>query len=495
MSASLKFKTVENIGYNTLAKFLVFILQAITSVILTRSLLSSDYGVVGFAMVFISFLSQFADLGMNSAVIQKAKLDDRGLYTGFTIKVALGILMFAVSFLISPLAKSFFDSEAVVNVIRILALNFVISSFSFLPNSVLVRELNYRRLFVPQVGAAIVNSALSIVLVLSGFSFWSIVLANIGGVASSVVILNVLRPVRIKFCFDKKVAAEFMHFGGNIFLSGVIVFAIFNADNFVIGAFKGSDALGYYTVAFNWGAMVCTVLGGMMLSVLFPTFSRIQQDREKMKNAYIKVLEYAAFIGMFANLGLLIASKEFLFFILGHGTDKWLPALAAFRILCIYGIFRCLLEPVGNVVLAIGKSRELLVAQVIIAAFQLVLLYPSLHFFGIEGVAVLVTASYVSAYTILLRLLKQEFRLKLIEWVKPVYPALISSFVSVVALYGISHFIPFSLPGVVQKLVFYALIYFTIYGVTTGWKMLNEIKNVFIAIQLRERILHLGGKL
>jgi O-antigen/teichoic acid export membrane protein len=109
-------------------------------------------------------------------------------------------------------------------------------------------------------------------------------------------------------------------------------------------------------------------------------------------------LEYIAFISVLANAGLLLVSKEFLTFVLGHGTDKWMPALTAFRILCIYGMCRCLLEPVGNVILAIGRTRELLITQIIVAVFELGLLYPSLKYFGIEGVAVVVTVAYVTAY-------------------------------------------------------------------------------------------------
>ena len=75
-----------------------------------------------------------------------------------------------------------------------------------------------------------------------------------------------------------------------------------------------------------------------------------------------------------------------------------MPALTAFRILCIYGMCRCLLEPVGNVILAIGRTRELLITQIIVAVFELGLLYPSLKYFGIEGVAVVVTMAYVTAY-------------------------------------------------------------------------------------------------
>jgi O-antigen/teichoic acid export membrane protein len=478
MTTSLKLKTFENVGYNAIARVVTFIAQALANIVLARNLTSDDYGIVGFAMIFIAFLSQFSDLGINSAIIQRVELDESGLYTGFAIKTILGVFAFAASFFLASLSKFFFDNPAVVNVIRVLSLAFILNTLVFLPTALLTRELNYKKLFLPQAGTAIINSILSLTLALTGFRYWSIVLANICATIASVVFINVLKPVRLRFCFDRKAASELIHFGGNLFLSGIIVFAIFNADNFIVGAAKGSSLLGYYSIAFNWGSMTSAVLSTTVLSVFFPTFSRIQGDRKRIKNAYIRVLEYIAFIGVLANAALLLVSKEFLILVLGHGTDKWVPALTAFRILCIYGVCRCLLEPVGNVVLAIGKTKELLMTQIIVAVLEVGCLYPSLKYFGIEGVAVVVTVSYVTAYPILFWLIKREIDLTSIEWIKAVYPAIVSLSVCTITLYFISFAIPFSLIGMIQKLTLCSIIYCGVYGVITQWKMLYELKGV-----------------
>src|SRR5665647_2668568 len=95
----LKIKTVKNIGFNALSNIAKFFLSAAASIILAQRLSPSDYGVVGFAMIFINFLSRFSDLGITDAVIQRNQLDDRGLYTGYTTKFILGIVVFAVMFL------------------------------------------------------------------------------------------------------------------------------------------------------------------------------------------------------------------------------------------------------------------------------------------------------------------------------------------------------------------------------------------------------------
>lgn len=98
MNASLKLITFKNISYNAFSRIVTFVFQVPANIILARQLTSDDYGIIGFAMVFINFLIRFNDLGIRSAVIQKTDLSEKGLYTGFTIKVILGLLIFATAF-------------------------------------------------------------------------------------------------------------------------------------------------------------------------------------------------------------------------------------------------------------------------------------------------------------------------------------------------------------------------------------------------------------
>lgn len=478
MSASLKLKTLENIGYNAIARVVMFIFQAVANIILAQNLSSTDFGVYGFAMIFISFLSQFSDLGINSAAVQKAELDEKDLYTGFTIKAVLGLLIFTVSFLLAPLSEFFIDNKNVPNVMRLLSLNFLINSFAFLPTTLLTRDLDYRKLFLPQAGSAIINSSLSIVLASTGFQYWSIVLANIGSTIVFVIFINFVKPVKIKLSFKKDIASDFIRYGGNLFLSGLIVFAIFNTDNFIIGATKGSQALGYYALAFNWGSWICTVLAAVVLSVLFPTLTRMRQDKLRIKNAYLSVLEHVAFISVLMNALLLFVSREFLYLVLGHGTDKWLPALAALRILCIYGITRAFLEPVGSVILALGNTKQLLRAQIIMAIMEISLLYPALIYFDIAGVGIVVLVSYISAYLTLFKFIKQEVGLNIHELIRPLLPAVFSSIVATAVLWPIKDIFLLTLIGMTQKALSFLIIYCISYGFLTKWKTITEIKGL-----------------
>jgi lipopolysaccharide exporter len=472
---NLKIKTAVNIGYNTVARVIIFLFSGLASIILARNLEASDYGVVGFAFIITGFLSRFSDLGINSAMIQRADLDLRGLNTGFTVKMALGLFVFLLTYAIAPLSLYFLDHPATPTVIRILALNFLISSFALIPTCILTRGLNYRKLFIPQVGSALVNSSISIALALMGFKYWAIVIANITAMLTTVVLLNVIQPVKLNLSIDKEIAKGFIRFGGNLFGSGLIVFVMFNADNFIIGSVMGAAVLGFYALAFNWGSMICSMLAETVHNVLFPTFAKIQQDSLNLKNSYLKVMEYTSFVGILANLCLFVVSEEFLYFILGQGTDKWLPALSAFRILCVYGIVRTLLEPVGNVIMALGLPNLLVRANLIAGAFELILLYPTLLYFGIEGVATLVTVAYATQYLVYFPYLRTNFDLTIGEVMTSIKPALIC-FVAIMLLNIItsSVYSTISWMTLFGKVLLCLAGYLLLYGMITNWKLMKE---------------------
>ncbi len=477
---NIKNKTISSIGYNAMFRFISMLCQFLASIVLSRRLSPTDYGIIGFSLIFIQLLSQFEDLGINSAVIQKEQLDEKSVQTAFTIKAVIGLFLCVVAFIIAPLAHVFFENPDVINVIRMLSLNFVINIFIFLPNSLLRRELNYKKMSLAKVLSSILNSVLSIILAIMGLKYWSIALANLISMVILALAMNILKPIRIEIGFDKKIAVEFIHYGWKIFASGIIIFVLFNADNFIVGSVRGSILLGYYVIAFNWGSMSSSLMYSIIHDVLFPTFTNLKHDTEKMKTAYLKTLEYISLIGVLLNITLFIIAKDFLVYVLGHGSDKWMPALTALKILCIYGIFRSLLEPVGNVIMAIGKTEVLLKSNMIAALLQVVFIYPAIKYFSIEGVAVVVTIAYCSQYFVYLPFLKRELNISMNELVSVLKPSIIS-IAALLPIYIVSEYgflSSTSILIVAEKLIGCSLSYLVLFGFLTKWKLLREAKTV-----------------
>jgi len=417
-----KAKTFRNVVYSSLGKGMTLFCVALTSLVVARNLTPADYGVVGFALIIIGFLSHFSDMGVSNAVIRRPELNQRNLETAFTLKIVLSFGAFAAAMLIAPFAWHLFDHPATGNVIRILSLNFLVSIIGFLPQAMLTREMNYRSLVIPGVTGAAMQCILAVTLVLHGFSYWAVVIANVGATLTAGIVMQFTKRVTIGFRFDWTDAREYLKFGIPLFSSGILVFTIFNLDNFLVGASMGSAQLGFYALAFTWGSFICGLLGDTVNNVLFPAFSALQNDSIAVRRWYLKTVDLVAFIAVVANGALFANANYFLVTFLGKGTGKWLPAHLALRILCVYGIFRAVTEPLSPFLMARGRTKTMLQATLLAGMFELGLLLIAIRLRRIELVAGAVLIAYLSQAVVYLPFLRGEFAVGLGDIVAKIWP-------------------------------------------------------------------------
>ena len=122
-------------------KFLVFI----STMILARLLTQEDFGLAGYALVVISFLEVFNDLGIGSAVIYHRD-EPRVLNTAFWLNVATGIVLFGLTWLVAPFAGWFFQDERAVELTRVLGLTFPLTAVGNIHASLLRKNLSFQRI-------------------------------------------------------------------------------------------------------------------------------------------------------------------------------------------------------------------------------------------------------------------------------------------------------------------------------------------------------------
>jgi O-antigen/teichoic acid export membrane protein len=451
---------------------------ALTSLVVARNFTPRDYGIVGFATIIIGFLSRFSDMGVGSAVIRRPVLHTGGLQTAYTLKIILSSGAFLVVLLIAPFARHLFDHPAIGNVIRVLALNFLLSTIGFLPFVMLTRERNYRALVIPGIAGAAVQCVLTVTLVLCGWSYWAVVIASVGATLASGIAIQLKKRIPIRFHFDWTDAQEYLRFGLPLFGSGVLVFLIFNLDNFLVGTAMGSSQLGYYALAFTWASFVCVVLGDTVNNVLFPTLSAIQNDPIALRRWYLKTVDLTAFIALVANTALLANAPFFLVTVLGKGTGKWLPALLALRILCVYGILRAVTEPLGPCLLARGQSKMLLRANGLAGAVELLLLLLALRSGRIELVAAAVLIAYSTQAVIYLPYLRRELSITfgdLVAQLWPVVPAMAAGYLITSLLPGTFGFTFFALA---VRGLFTASVVTLTHGAFSRFRCLQEARGI-----------------
>lgn len=485
--ATSKRTIFHNILYAGLTKGTVLVCIALTGSIVARTLTPWDYGVIGFASTIIGFLNHFSDVGLGSAAIRHPSLSVPSLRTAFTLKIMLGCAAFLAAYMIAPFAHRFFQHPATGNVVRVLAVDFLINTIGFMPMVTLVREQNYRALMIPGISSAIARCILVIVLILLGWTYWAVVFADVGATLMSAIALQFVRKIPFGVNFDRADAAEYLRFGGPLLGSGVLVFVIFNLDNFLVGSVMGSTQLGYYALAFTWGSFICGVLYDSLHSVLFPAFAEIQLDLAAMKRGYLKTLGLAGVASVVVNTALLANAHFFLITFLGKGSDKWAPATLSFEILCFYGILRSITEPIASCIMALGHTKTLLRAIILAGSVEVLLLLLALRTRRIESVAVVVLFAYAIQFIVYLPFLRRKLGVSVGDiaaqlW--PLIPALAGAYLMTTLL---PHSLGSTLLTLAIRVLFTALVAVFIHGVFTRFRLFQEANGMIMQSLARVR--------
>jgi lipopolysaccharide exporter len=472
--ATSKSAIFHNIIYASLTKGTTLLCITLTSSVVARNLTPWDYGVIGFAGIIITFLNHFSDVGVGNAAIRRPSLNGPSLRTAFTLKIMLGCGAFITACLIAPFAHRLFQHPATGNVVRVLALDFLINTIGFMPMVTLMREQNYRALMIPGISSTIARCILAITLILLGWKYWAVVFADVGATLVTAIALQFVRRIPFDVNFDWADGLEYLRFGGPLLGSGVLIFVIFNLDNFLVGSAMGSTQLGYYALAFTWGSFICGVLYDTMNSVLFPAFAEIQLDLATMRRGYLKTVSLAGFVSVVANTALLANAHFFLTTFLGKGGDKWVPATLALEILCFYGIVRSITEPIGICIMALGQTKTLLRANILAGSAEVLLLLLALRTGKIESVAAAVLFAYAIQVVVYLPFLSRSLGVTAGDIAAQLWPLI----PTLAGAYIITSLLPQSLGSTLATLAvrasFTALVAALIHGVFTRFRFFQE---------------------
>jgi len=376
-------KTAWGFVWNFLTYFLGKMVVLLTTSILARLLTKNDFGLVAVAVVAISYLSVLKDLGLGVALIQRKGDVNEAANTVFTINLIIGFVLTVIAIPLAPLIAIFFMDPQLTPVLRWMGVSFLINALGSVHVNRLVRELDYRRKLIPDLGSALIKGAISIGLAYLGYGVWSLVFGQISGAMASVVLVWIILPWRPRLTLDRRVAGGLMKFGISVTGIDIINEITDNIDYVIVGRIFGLVPLSIYTLAYRLPEMLLIGNLWVMGGVVFPAFSTIQDRPNELRLGFLASVRIVELIAVPICLGLLIAADPIVRVVFG---DQWLDAIPVLRVLAVYAWVYSLGYHVGGFYKAIGRPDILLRLSIL----TLIILVPSLLIgarFGLIGVA------------------------------------------------------------------------------------------------------------
>jgi O-antigen/teichoic acid export membrane protein len=122
----------------------------------------------------------------------------------------------------------------------------------------------------------------------------------------------------------------------------------------VIGKLFNASSLGFYTRAYTLVNYPIQGITNSVQNVTFPSFSLLQDNPEKMVNAYRKAIKFTALIVFPLLIFISFSSRELIIVLI---TSKWLPSVQYLKILSLAVIFTPLTAINNNCIYVSGKAN------------------------------------------------------------------------------------------------------------------------------------------
>jgi len=409
---SLKGRAVRGFLWDFSGKFARQGLSFVIGIILARLLLPEDFGLIAMVMVFVGLVQGFSGLGLGAAIIQRKDLREAHLDSVFLVNLLAAGLLSVGLFVAAPLVASFYRQPVLVTITRALTLLPFISALSMVQVAILRRHLSFGVLTVGSFAGNVVGGTAGIWMAVNGWGVWALVATTLISPSVSGAVYwaaSAWRPARR---FEWRALKELWSYGFNMYLAGVLNQSFERLDALVIGRMFNAYDLGLYNRAKALNRFVIKFSSDSIAAVSFPVLASIQDETERLREASLLITSVVSFLS-FGLIGLLYLIAEPLILLLL--TEKWLPSVHFFRLLCFSAYVYPISASVLSILKASGRSADFLRLEIVKKVVYVIGLTIGFHW-GIEGFIIslavtgainLVLNMYVSGRPVSLPIWKQ----------------------------------------------------------------------------------------
>lgn len=331
MSESLKHKTVKGTIWSSLERFSVQGIQFLVMIIMARVLTPDDYGLVGMLAIFIAISQSLIDSGFSQALIRKQDRTEVDNSTVFYFNIGVGLILYFVLFFTAPLIAKFYDEPILIPLTRVISLSVIINSLVVVQRALLTIKIDFKTQAKATFTGAILSGIVGITMTYTGFGVWSIVAQQLTNLATVMILLWIFSHWRPSLTYSWASFRELFAFGSKLAVSGLLDTLYRNVYLIVIGkVFKAAD-LGYYTRAHQFAEFPSSNVSGVVQRVTFPVLCTVQNDDERLRDIYRRLLRISAFVVFPLMMGLAGVARPFVSLIL---NEQWNFAGVLLQIIC-----------------------------------------------------------------------------------------------------------------------------------------------------------------
>lgn len=365
-------KLIGNMLWKFAERILAQFISLIVSIVLARILMPEAYGTTAIVMIFISFLDVFVNEGLPTALVQKQNADNVDFSSVFFFNIGFSIILYFLLFLLSPLAATFYENNALTLLIRVMGLRIIIASVNSVQHAFVSKNMMFRKYFWSTLFGTLISAFLGIFLAYKGAGAWALVAQYMSNTFIDTIFLWFTVKWRPKKVFSWSRVKVLIVFGWKILFEGLSENFTQQVRSLLIGKVYSSSDLAYYNKAQQFPQLFISNICTAISSVLLPAMSEKQDEKSYVLLLLRKSTRLSSFIIFPILTGMAVVAEPFIRLIL---TNKWIECVPYLHIFCLTQAMTVGMITRHQALLSTGRSDVYMNEHIAYRVFFLTLLF------------------------------------------------------------------------------------------------------------------------
>ena len=338
--------------------------------VLARILSPHQFGLFALAILMVDIARIVSSAGLSDAIIRDKNRDEALAETAFWANLGLGAMIGALAWVLTPLYVSAINEPDIAPVLRTLALLVPVSALSGIHTACKLRDFGHKAIAGRTIATGALGGGAAIAAAAAGCGVWSLVIQTAVVDVAGVVFAWQSYPWWPKPRFDPHRLIAISGFTGTMMLSQVLGLLLTRMQDLVIGRYISVSAVGSYRIAWRMIDLIAQITIQPLVGVSFVTLSHLQDDPERFRAAFLRMLGMGALLTFPAMVGFAVLSDEIVVLLFG---PKWAASAEIAKVLTLMAIPFCMNFFIGPALSAIGRSSAIARGAIVQTAATLLL--------------------------------------------------------------------------------------------------------------------------
>ncbi len=357
VSANMTGKIVRGSAFLAASSVGSFAINVVSTMILARLLDPEAYGLLAMVFVVTNFLTQFRDMNLTLATVQKAQINHRQISTVYWFNVAVSCAIALIVVAIAPGISWFYSEPRLTGIAACLAISIVIRGFASQHKALLRRKMRFGTMVAMDLTSMLAGYCAAIGFAWFGYGYWALVWLQVVTSATDLVLCWTITGWRPSLPARGSGVRAMLAFGTNLTAYSLIRYVSRSLDNVIIGRLSGAAMLGIYSRSRDLVGQVSGYAQSPFSAVGVPSLSRLLQQPENYRRTFCRLSEKIAILAMPATALIACTAPEIVEILLG---PKWTASAPVLRILSVLISTETMFGAVNWLFISQGRGAQLL---------------------------------------------------------------------------------------------------------------------------------------